>query len=82
MKRNRQVHSKSQTISELDFIEGIGPKSKEILLRKFRSVARIRAAGLVYVNRQDDAGDPGLRAAKESWRPVMMLPKFNVTYIK
>jgi len=37
---------------------------------------------LVYVNRQDDAGDPGLRAAKESWRPVMMLPKFNVTYIK
>jgi len=41
---HRDRRSKSQTISELDSIEGIGPKSKEILLRKFRSVARIRAA--------------------------------------
>ncbi len=41
---HRDRRSKSQTITELDAIEGIGPKSKEILLRKFRSVARIRAA--------------------------------------
>lgn len=31
-----------------------------------------------YINRQDDAGDPGLRAAKESWHPLRLLPKFNV----
>jgi len=40
--RNRR--SKSQTISALDNINGIGEKTKELLLRKFRSVARIRAA--------------------------------------
>lgn len=40
--RNRR--SKGQTVSELDSIQGIGPKSKELLLKKFRSVARIKAA--------------------------------------
>lgn len=33
---------------------------------------------LQYINRQDDAGDPGLRAAKQSWRPLRLLPKFNL----
>lgn len=33
---------------------------------------------LAYANRQDDAGSPALRAAKESWRPLRLLPKFNV----
>lgn len=33
---------------------------------------------LLYVNRQDDAGDAGMRASKESWRPLRLLPKFNV----
>ncbi len=42
--RNRR--SKSQTISALDNINGIGEKTKELLLRKFRSVARIRSASL------------------------------------
>ena len=36
--------------------------------------------GLIYVNRQDNAGDDGLRRAKESWRPSRLLPKYNVTY--
>lgn len=34
---------------------------------------------LVYVNRQDDAGDPGLRAAKQSYHPLALLRKYNVT---
>ncbi len=42
--RNRR--SKSQTISALDNINGIGEKTKELLFRKFRSVARIRSASL------------------------------------
>lgn len=33
---------------------------------------------LAFINRQDDAGDPGLRASKESWQPLRLLPKFNV----
>ncbi len=40
--RNRR--SRTQTVSWLDSVEGIGPKTKELLLKKFRSPARIAAA--------------------------------------
>lgn len=41
---HRQRRSRGQTVSELDSIAGIGPKTKETLLKKFRSVARLRQA--------------------------------------
>lgn len=32
-----------------------------------------------YANREEDCGDEGLRRAKESWHPAMLLKKYNVT---
>lgn len=42
--RNRR--SKSQTVSALDSIQGIGPKTREALLGHFRSLKRVREANL------------------------------------
>lgn len=52
--------------------------ANEALTSMFAAEMLRRNQGLLYVNRQDDAGDPGLRASKESWRPLRLLPKFNV----
>ena len=43
---HRDKRSKSQLRSELDTIPGVGPKTKQALLRAFRSVKRIREATL------------------------------------
>ena len=43
---HRDKRSKHQTASALDGIKGIGEKTKSLLLRKFKSVKRIREASL------------------------------------
>ena len=43
---HRNKRSKHQVASELDEIQGIGPKSKELLLRHFHSFNRIKTASL------------------------------------
>ncbi len=43
----------------------------EAMLAKFPS--------LRYVNREEDAGDEGLRRSKESYRPTMILRKYDIT---
>lgn len=44
IKFHRDLRSKKQVISELDSIPGIGPVTKNNLLKKFKSVKRIREA--------------------------------------
>lgn len=52
--------------------------SGETLAHLFAKRCRALYPRLMFANRQDDAGDPGLRAAKESWHPLRLLPKYNV----
>jgi excinuclease ABC subunit C len=40
---HRELRSKKQTYSELDDIKGVGEKTKELLLKKYRSVKRLRS---------------------------------------
>ena len=41
---HRKIRSKSALTSPLDGVEGIGPKTKELLLMEFKSLKRIKAA--------------------------------------
>lgn len=41
---HRSLRSKKQVVSELDSIKGIGEKTKQLLLKKYKSVKRIREA--------------------------------------
>jgi excinuclease ABC subunit C len=43
---HRHLRSRKQVLSELDTIHGIGIKTKELLLKKYKSVKRIREASL------------------------------------
>ena len=51
----------------------------ESINKLFAAEMLMRYPGLKYINREDDAGDPGLRKAKQSYHPAAMLRKFNVT---
>ena len=55
---HREKRSKRQVASEIDTIKGIGPKSKELLLKAFHSVKRMREA-----SEQDLAGVIGPQKA-------------------
>lgn len=55
-------------------VAGAGETVNFLFARKMRD----RYPGLKYVNREEDAGDEGLRRAKQSYHPVMMLSKYNL----
>lgn len=48
---HRDKRSKRQTASELDNIPGIGPKTKELLLKTFKSMSRIRNASIEEISK-------------------------------
>ena len=52
---HRKLRSKSQTVSNMDAISGIGPKRKRLLLNKFGSITKLRKAAVT-----DIANTPGI----------------------
>lgn len=50
----------------------------ETINKLFAAEMLRRHRGLKYINREEDMGDPGLRYAKESYRPVAKLAKYNL----
>jgi excinuclease ABC subunit C len=67
---HRHLRSKKQILSELDAIQGIGPKTKEMLLKKYKSVKRIHETSLKELcefigNRKAEMLFGGLHREKE-----------------
>lgn len=54
--------------------------SYEKINREFAAEMMRRYPQIIYINREDDAGDSGLRLAKESYHPIEKLKKFNVVF--
>ncbi|MDE6303350.1 MAG: phosphatidylglycerol lysyltransferase domain-containing protein [Paramuribaculum sp.] len=50
----------------------------EAVSSKFCSIMRQRHPQLRFVNREEDAGDPGLRKAKLAYQPSEIIKKYNV----
>lgn len=48
--------------------------------REFSKYVSEKYPELVYLNREDDMGEPGLRRAKESYQPTQLLEKFNADW--
>mgnify|MGYP003231133242 CR=1 FL=1 len=61
---HREKRSKSQIASALDTIKGIGEKRKTALLKKFKSVTRIRQASLEEI--AEVIGESAAKSVKES----------------
>lgn len=52
----------------------------EVVCRDFAAMMKARYPHLRYENREDDAGDEGLRQAKLSLHPCALLSKYNVYF--
>ena len=69
---HRDKRSKSQLKSEVDTIPGVGPKTKQALLKAFKSVKRIREASLKELT--DIVGEAKATAIKNRLEPPPNLP--------
>ncbi|MDE7381438.1 MAG: phosphatidylglycerol lysyltransferase domain-containing protein [Muribaculaceae bacterium] len=56
------------------------PGSYEMINKAFAEYITSKYPKIKYINREDDAGDEGLRKAKQSYHPLTLLEKFNVRF--
>ena len=49
-------------------------------INKLFAAAMTDRYGITYINREEDVGDEGLRKAKQSYHPVMLLKKYNLSF--
>ena len=54
--------------------------SSEMINKSFVEYVLSKFPHIKYVNREDDAGDEGLRKSKLSYNPIMLLNKYNVVF--
>lgn len=64
---HRELRDKAMTVSVLDEVEGVGPKRKRALMRRFGSLKRLRAA-----SEEQIAATPGIPAevASTVWQAL------------
>lgn len=65
--------------THIEKIDHAVPGAGETVAHLFAHEMMVNHPRLRFCNREEDCGDPGLRRAKESWQPAMLLKKFNVT---
>ena len=63
---HRKLRDKAMTKSQLDEIEGIGEKKKELLLKTFGSVDKIRDADIIELTKIKGINEDLARRIKES----------------
>lgn len=54
--------------------------SFEAINKLFAEAMCARFPRIQFINREDDAGDPGLRYAKQTYHPLYLLKKYNITF--
>lgn len=64
--------------SHIEKIDHAVAGAGESINKMFAEFITGRYQEVKYINREEDAGDPGLRRAKESYHPVIKLEKYDV----
>lgn len=67
-------------ILHIEKMEHLVAGAGEAINKLFAERMTLLNPAIRYINREDDAGDPGLRYAKQSYHPSFMLKKFNIEF--